>query len=349
MRNALTLFALFILFVLGTLILTVNTPAASAQAPTPTGERPRPIQQQVTPTPVTPTPIPAIRTATSVKLVGNMVSANQASLAFTSAGRVKELPVAEGTKVQAGTLLGSLDTTVLEAQLAQSQAAYDQVNASFIRTQQGPSPDEIAVAKSNVDRAQAAVDQAQASYDRAGGARNPTIGLSGVSTNLQTATLAYQIALAQFNLTVNHPTPTELEVAQAQLKQAKVALDLAKQNLANVRLLAPFEGTLISITPKVGESVTANTAVMVLADLTKMQVLVNADETTLASIKVGQKATVTADALGTQVLTGTVKKIGLLATTTTTVVTVPVWIELAATNAFIYPGLSATVEIATTP
>jgi len=193
------------------------------------------------------------------------------------------------------------------------------------------------------------VDQAQIAYDRAGGAGNPRIGLTSQATNLQSATIAYQIALATYNISVNHPTPSEREVGQIQFRQSQLALELAKQNLNNAKLVAPFDGTLISITPKVGESVGANTGVMVLADLSKMQVLVNSDETTLANIKLGQKVTIVADALGEKTLTGTVKKIGLLATTTTTIVTVPVWIDLDATDAPLYPGLSATVEINIAP
>jgi len=345
MRPRLIFFVFMLLLVLMSALANAATaPHADAQAPTPAQTRP----PQPTRAP-TATPFSVARAITKVKLVGNMVSANQAALAFSVGGRVKELPVAEGTVVQAGTLLGSLDTAVLEAQVAQAQANLDAASATWTRIQQGPSADDIAVAKSNVDRAKAAVDQAQIAYDRAGGASNPRIGLTGQAINLQAATIAYQIALATFNLTVNHPTPAEREVGQIQFRQSQLALDLAKQNLNNAKLVAPFTGTLISVTPKVGESVGANTGVMVLADLGKMQVLVNSDETTLAHIQLGQKVTIVADALGEKTLTGTVKKIGLLATTTTTIVTVPVWIDLDATDAPLYPGLSATVEITLAP
>ncbi|MBI5304252.1 MAG: HlyD family secretion protein [Chloroflexi bacterium] len=342
MRNTVVLYALFIILVLNAVVATAcSAPPVSAQASTPTAEatQQRPAVAPTQPA-ATATPFAALRAVTNVKLVGNLVAANQVSLAFTAAGRVKELPVAEGAAVKAGTLLGSLDTAVLEAQFAQAQATFDVANATWARIQQGPSADDMAVAQANLDRAKAAVDQAQAAYDR-----SSKTGAAAV--NLQTATLNLQTALAQYNLAVNHPTASEREIGQIQFKQAQLALDLAKQNLTNTKLSAPFDGTLLSITPKIGESVGANTAVMVLADLTKMQVLVNADETTLANIKVGQKARITADAIGDRVLTGVVQKIGLIATTTTTVVTVPVWIDIDPTDARLYPGLSATVEIAT--
>ena len=77
--------------------------------------------------------------------------------------------------------------------------------------------------------------------------------------------------------------------------------------------------------------------------------LANIDETTLASVKVGQTAMISVDVLPGKILTGRVKRIGLLATTTGNVVSVPVWIDLAKTDTALSPGLSATVEIATNP
>jgi HlyD family secretion protein len=76
-----------------------------------------------------------------------------------------------------------------------------------------------------------------------------------------------------------------------------------------------------------------------------MQALINVDEVAITSIKVGQRATITTDAAPGKTLNGRVTKIGMLATSTNNVVTIPVTLDLDATDAAIYPGLSATVEI----
>jgi HlyD family secretion protein len=52
----------------------------------------------------------------------------------------------------------------------------------------------------------------------------------------------------------------------------------------------------------------------------------------------------TVDAIGGRTLTGKVRKIGLLGTATTGVVSVPVTVDIDPTDAAIYPGLSATVD-----
>jgi len=158
--------------------------------------------------------------------------------------------------------------------------------------------------------------------------------------------LAYQAAVATYNLAVNHPTDSERAIGLAQFAQAQAAYDTAKQSLNNARIVAPFDGTLVSITPKLGESISANAPVLLFADLSQMQVIANIDETTLASIKAGQTTTIFVDALPDKVLTGRIKRIGLFATSTGNIVTVPVWVDIDKMDAALSPGWSATVEIA---
>jgi multidrug resistance efflux pump len=321
-----------------------NSPLNFSATPTATATRP----PAPTPPP-TATPAPSARTAPKIKVVGNLVAANQASLSFSTTGRVKELPAPEGTRVKAGALLATLDTGTLETQLAQAKAALDLGTATFARTVQGPTADDVAIARSNLERAKSAMDQAQSAYDRIGGSSNPTISTTAVALTLQQAIASYQGAIAQYNITVNHPTQAERDAGTATLAQAQAAYELAKQNLNNARLVAPFDGTVVSIIPKVGESANANTPAIIFADLSQMQVVINVDEGTLASIQISQAATILIDAFPDKQLTGRVKKIGLVGTTTTNIVSVPIWVDIDKTDTPLYPGLTATVEIAVRP
>ena len=283
--------------------------------------------------------------STTVKAIGNLMSANQASLAFQAAGRIKEIDAQAGDQVKSGALLASLDPTTFELQVAQAQAALDAATATYDKVKAGPTKDDVLIAKSNLDRAKAALDQAQTAYDRIGGDSNPYSGLAPQSLALQQAYSAYQAAQASYNLAVNHPTETELKVAQAQVAQAQAALDLTKQNLTNAKIVAPFDGTVLWVTPKVGETASPGVPAITLADLTHMQVQIGVDEDTLPLIKVGQSVTITLDALPGTTLTGKVSQTGVFATNTAGIISVPVTIDINPTNALIYPGLSATVEI----
>ncbi len=282
--------------------------------------------------------------ATSIRATGTLLSANQANLAFQIGGRIKAVQAKPGDRVHAGDVLASLDTTVLETQVTQAQALLAAANATFDKASKGPTADELQLAKSNLDLAKAGLAQAQAVYDRAGGASNPYIGLLPQALALQQATGQFLSAQAAYNLAVSHPTTAELAGVVLQIAQAQLALDQAKQSITNAKLIAPFDGTVVSISPHVGESAAVGVPSAIVADLSRMQVQVNVGENTLAGIRVGQPTTITVDALGGKTLTGRVKQTGLLGTSIGGIVSVPVTIDIDPSDALIYPGLSATVE-----
>ena len=302
------------LVAIGVIVVLAITLSANRSAPIAIAPQTTPLVLQLPTIPPPTLTTTSVRTqssgrsiATTVKSTGTLLSAKQATLAFAVGGRVKEIKVEEGDKVKAGALLASIDTGSLDATVAQAQAVFDLAKATFNKVAAGPNADEIAVAKSNVDRARAAVNQAQAAYDRIGGATSPFVAMTAQALALEQATISYQAAVAQYRLAVNHPTEAELSVTGAQLAQAQAALDAAKNALNNAKIVAPFDGTVVSIVPKLGESVATNAPVMTLADLTKMQATVNLDENSLASVKVGQPVMLTVDALGGATLTGRVQ------------------------------------------
>jgi multidrug efflux pump subunit AcrA (membrane-fusion protein) len=307
--------------------------------------------------PATAAPIPTVRSiapmaaddipSNNLKAIGTFTAADQANLSFLSGGRLKEIKVKEGDRVQTGALLASIDTSTLDLQAAQAKAVLDGASASFAKIKAGPTSDDIAIAKSNLDRAKETVAQTQAAYDRIGGDSNPFGAMTPQALALQQAYSAYQAAVASYNLTVNHPTDSELKIAQAQLAQAQSALDLAKQNIANASIVAPLDGAIVWIGPHIGESISPGAPVMTLTDLSHMQVSVEVDENSLSQIQLGQTVKITADALPGQILTGHVSKIGILATTTAGIVSVPVTVDVDPTDLAIVPGLSANVEFNT--
>lgn len=330
-------------------ILAVHNRAAADALPTVT---PLVLAQAATPT-AAPTTVSTSTTNTAssesgsvLTANGTLLSANQASLSFPTGGRIQTLTVKEGDHVVSGTVLMTLDTSLLKLAVTQAQAAFDLAQANLDKTRQGPTADDLTVAKMGVNTAKAALDQAQAAYDKMGGDTNPYIVASPAAVALQQATSAYRSALAQLDSLASHPTDTELRAAQAAADQALAALNLARQNLANATLTAPFDGTVVAVNPKSGEFAAPGAPVAVIADLTHMQVQVNLDENSLAGVAVNEPVTVTVAALPGASLTGHVSKIGHLGTNVGGVVSVPVTIDLDPTAAAVYPGLTSAVDFA---
>jgi HlyD family secretion protein len=318
-----------------------ESPAATRTGPGgPNANNPR-----TAPTGAAPTvsaPAVPINATFIAKATGTLASAKQASLAFQAAGRIAEIKVNEGDRVKAGDLIASLDTSSLDAIVIQSQAALDSAAAALAKVKAGPTEDDLIIARTNLDRTKVALQQAQAAYDPISWRADAAMMTQAYT--LQTASDAYQAALSQYYQTVNHPTDAEIKAAQSTFAQAQAALETAKLNATNARIRAPFDGTVILITPKVGESTTTGTAAVTLADLTRMQVVVNVDEPTGAAIKVGQTVNVTLDSLPGKRLTGRISKIALLASTAGNIVSTPVTVDIDPAGATVYPGLSATVE-----
>lgn len=86
-----------------------------------------------------------------------------ANLSFTSIGRVTAVNVEVGDKVQAGDVLVTLDTSVLEARVREAEAnlAAAQIQVKYLK-RVGTSEQHLEVAENDVARAQAQVDSAKA-------------------------------------------------------------------------------------------------------------------------------------------------------------------------------------------
>jgi RND family efflux transporter MFP subunit len=87
--------------------------------------------------------------------------------------------------------------------------------------------------------------------------------------------------------------PPEIrEKARARTQQAQAALEAAQANLAQGTLLAPFDGTLVSIDAVPGQMVEPNKTVITMGDLQNLQIVTtDLSEREIASVKIGQAAT----------------------------------------------------------
>jgi len=257
--------------------------------------------------------------------------------------------VKEGDRVKAGTVIAKLDSTQLDLLVIQQQAAVNLQKINLAKVKAGPTADEVTIAKTNLDKAKASVSQAQTAYDRTGGESNPFSGLLPQALTLQQATSDYQAAAAVFNQTIHHPTEYELSTAQTLYDQAEAALAIAKQNITYATLVAPFDGTILSIKPKAGELVSQGVAAITIADLARMQAEASLDENTLARIQMGQSVSLALDTFPNKTLTGRVSKIALSGSSVNGVVSVLVTVDIDPTDVPIYPGLSATLEFKINP
>ncbi len=151
------------------------------------------------------------------------------------AGTLASIDVTEGQQVKAGDLIATMDTSLLDLQVAQAQAAYDaaRAQAGTINATAPSSADERA-ASAAVAAARSAYEAASAQYEAAkrGGVTDPT-ALAQATSAVTVARLASSAASAAydaFKTSVYDPAPEPKDPA---LVQALAALVTAKNEAAD--------------------------------------------------------------------------------------------------------------------
>lgn len=139
-----------------------------------------------------------------------------------------------------------------------------------------------------------------------------------------------------------------LEVARSQLETAEVSLARARRDLGYATITSPIDGTVISRSVDVGQTVAASLSApelfLIAADLSKMQILAAVDESDIGSIHPGQTARFTVQAYPDDRFTGTVRQVRLQSTTQENVVSYTVVIDVDNREGELLPGMTATVD-----
>ena len=138
----------------------------------------------------------------------------------------------------------------------------------------------------------------------------------------------------------------DLKSQKLALEKAKNALQDAKDALPDYLIRAPFAGVIVNVTAKNGDNISQGAVLATL--ITKQKIAqTSLNEVDAAKIKIGQKATLTFDAVPNLTITGEVAEINTLGTVTQGVVTYQVKIVFDTQDERVKPGMSFTAMIIT--
>jgi multidrug efflux pump subunit AcrA (membrane-fusion protein) len=134
------------------------------------------------------------------------------------------------------------------------------------------------------------------------------------------------------------------------LQNALVGLGNAKDDFLKTVILAPFDGTVVSVGVKKNDVLSAmdyaSVTAVQLVDTSQIKFQGQVDEIDILRIKTGQKATISVDAVPNKTFTGTVSFISPFGTPdTNNVVKFPITILLDPTDVALKGGLTATADI----
>jgi HlyD family secretion protein len=253
--------------------------------------------------------------AQHIVLYGN-VDIRQVSLAFETAGRIKNMTVQEGDRVKKDQVLAHLNTESLSIQAQQADAQLQVQQQTLNEQAAGNRPEEIAQAKAQVGSAKAQLENADKQYQRLAVLNNSSLGqavskqeVDAAKSTMKTAEAALRESEANLQLLLKGVRKEDREAAKAQYDSTKASLDLIKYQIAQSELRSPVDGVVRARLQEVGDMTTSSKSVYTIALTDPKWVRVYASETELGQIKMGSTATILRDSQPDQPITG---KIGYI-------------------------------------
>ncbi|HYG62350.1 MAG TPA: efflux RND transporter periplasmic adaptor subunit [Thermoanaerobaculia bacterium] len=223
----------------------------------------------------------------SVAVTGTLAADEEAELGFKVAGRIGSIAVDLGQPVRRGQAIARLVPTDFELRVAQAQNALEQARARLGIPPNGPDrivpPQETAV----VRQAAATLRQAQLTRERMAKLFSeeliPQQDLDAADAALGVADGRYQEAVE------------EARTRQALLEQRRSELEIARRQLADSILTAPFDGRVRERRSAIGDYVAAGDTVAVLVRVHPLRLRLAVPEREAAGIRTGQPVRLTVE------------------------------------------------------
>lgn len=142
-------------------------------------------------------------------------------------------------------------------------------------------------------------------------------------------------------------SPLSLNIEDLRIQRETAAKDLeeAKEKRENLIILAPCDGTVASLEVSEGDEITSGTLIGSILEGEDMNLTIAVDELDVVEVEVGQKVTITVDALGDAQMEGEVYKIAPVGTSSGGVTTYDVELAFEAAGTGVRSGMNATGEI----
>jgi HlyD family secretion protein len=211
-------------------------------------------------------------------------------------GRVTDLKVEEGQRVQKGQFLLQIDPRNLTT-------AYNQTQAS------------LAAARSTMEQLRVSIDSTKASLKQAQDAylRQQQLYQGGLTPKETLDNAENLVKMRQADLS---SAERQIETQRLRMTQEEASLENAKLNLSKVRIESPITGIITRRNIEEGETVVigtmnnAGTQLLTIADMSLIEAQVEVDETDIPTVALGQKAKITIDAMPGKSFPGKVVEIG---------------------------------------
>ena len=251
----------------------------------------------------------------TVGATGTLEAVTTVQVGSQVSGIIEELYADFNSIVRESDVIARLEPSLFETQIEQAQA-------------------NLARAEADVERLRVTLEDAETQLAR--------------SENLASRDLIADSELDAAQVSVR-AAAAQLKSSEASVTQSRASLNQNEVNLGHTVITAPIDGIVIARQVDVGQTVAASMSApelfIIAADLTKMQVIANIDESDVGRIRPGQDVTFTVDAYAAEEFTGTVSQIRLEPVVVQNVVTYATVIDVPNNELKLKPGMTATVTL----
>jgi len=250
-----------------------------------------------------------------VTATGTLQPTNQVDVGSELSGIVKSVEVDFNDLVKVGQVLARLDTTKLEAQVVQSEAA-------------------LKTAQARLREAEANAVEMRRKYEHA--------------KELSARQFISEEALVSSEAADKRAVAT-VESAKSQVDQARATLEVDRTNLGKAVIRSPINGIVLARKVEPGQTVAATLQTPVLftlaEDLTHMELHVDVDEADIGMVRSGEQATFTVDAYPGRAFPSKVAQVRNAAKTVSGVVTYETVLTADNQALLLRPGMTGTANI----
>ncbi|MCL4697772.1 MAG: efflux RND transporter periplasmic adaptor subunit [Burkholderiaceae bacterium] len=244
----------------------------------------------------TPVPVLTVRAAPltqSLAVSGRVASETRVFVGSTLTGRVAEVTRREGGTLAAGELIVRLEDAELAAAARQAAAALASAEARLVSQRRLAAPlatQQLAQAEANAAAAAREVERNEQLLAQG------FIGQARLDEAKRAADVARAVLRAAQVQREANVSGSELVTAEARVTEARAALELARARLAQTRIAAPAEATVLARHVEPGQIVQPGTRLVELSVRGPLQLVALVDEKYLARLAPGMAASVVADA-----------------------------------------------------
>lgn len=268
-----------------------------------------------TSTPPTATPTPqTVSVATcdveqSVTAPGYLINVHQTNVQMPATGRLAQVNVRVGDRVQAGHVLAELDpvtTTQAQLDLLEAQEELEKLQKRRTALDYPRATDDFI---KDLRRQVKAAKQAVSELDGAAKNAEDPMMKSQLLMSLTTAKENLKSLESKLSWYTSNPTETDIIAADSELALAQAKYDAAKAVLESLQIKSSIDGIVFAVNAEAGQTYQAETALFTIGNPKALEVLANVTEEDYPLMTPGQSVEVYFDARPEVTIQGKVDRI----------------------------------------